>query len=57
MSISYIHRPFFASHSCIHIAILDFSPKNAMRNYTDKTNIVKGFHFESVKSFIQSTQT
>jgi len=43
----------YASYSSIHITIPEFSPTNLVWNYTDKTDILKCFHFKSVKSFIQ----
>jgi len=50
-------RRFYSSHLCIHITIPDFSPSNLRWNYSDKTDILKSFHFEYIKSFVQSNQT
>ena len=53
---AHIHSRFHALQLHIHNAIPDYSLKNLVWQYTDKTDILKCFHSEFVKSFIQFNQ-
>jgi len=55
-SFSYIHIRFYVWHSIIHIALQDFSSMSSVCQNSKKKFILRGFHFESINSFIESKQ-